>query len=100
MSIVTRKFPKEFLQRMVGEDIDPSEGEQLDDELIDTSRWSTIHKMTFKADDGLIYQSGYSRGATESQDESPYEHDNELIECVQVESVEVMTVQYRQVQVG
>lgn len=57
------------------------------DEIIDTSRWSIIHKIIF-ADNGKFYSTTYSEGATEMQDERPWEYDNK-VECTEVELREV-----------
>lgn len=57
------------------------------DEIIDTSRWSIHHRIIFNYQ-GRFYQTHYSVGATESQDESPWEYDDE-VECEEVELKEV-----------
>lgn len=43
------------------------------DKLIDTTRWSEIHEIVFEKD-GKFYMDTYSVGATEMQDESPWEY--------------------------
>lgn len=50
----------------------------VQDIIIDHSRWSVIHRLTFKYE-GKLYQTTYSRGATEYQDESPWEYEDEII---------------------
>jgi hypothetical protein len=60
----------------------------IKNDIIDTSRWSIHHSIIF-AYDNKFYRTWYSEGATECQDESPWEYDND-IECVQVELKEVM----------
>lgn len=62
-------------------------GEALEDKVIDTSRWSTFHEIIFKKDD-KFYQTVYSIGSTESQDESPWEYDDTIV-CTQVEKRKV-----------
>lgn len=57
------------------------------DEITDTSRWSIHHRIIF-AYQGRFYETHYSVGATENQDESPWEYDDE-VECVEVELKEV-----------
>lgn len=57
------------------------------DKIIDTNRWSIIHKIVFE-DKGKFYQTTYSEGATEYQDESPWEYED-MIECTEVELREV-----------
>lgn len=59
----------------------------IKDTIIDNSRWSIIHEIVFE-DKGKFYMTTYSVGATESQDESPWEYDNE-VECAEVELKEV-----------
>ena len=53
------------------------------DEICDTSRWSVNHSIVF-ADKGKFYRANYSVGATEVQDESPWEYENN-VECTEVE---------------
>lgn len=55
----------------------------LVDDIIDNSRWSIHHKIVFE-DKGKFYQTYYSEGATEMQDESPWEYDDD-VECTEVE---------------
>jgi hypothetical protein len=57
------------------------------DEITDTSRWSIHHRIIF-AYQGRFYQTFYSEGATEMQDERPWEYDDE-VECEEVELKEV-----------
>jgi hypothetical protein len=58
----------------------------LEDNIVDTSRWSIYHKIIFEHED-KYYQTYYSEGATECQDESPWEYDDE-IECTEVHQVD------------
>lgn len=58
----------------------------IKDSIVGTSRWSVQHEIVFMHD-GKFWSTEYQCGATEQQDESPWEHD-ELIECVEVELVE------------
>ena len=73
------KFKKDFLQDLVGGGIV--------DEIIDHTRWSVVHWQVFKHED-KYYSTSYSVGATESQDESPYEYDKDELECPEVKPVE------------
>jgi len=83
------KFSKEFLRDM--------EGETITDEVTDTSRWSIHHERVFKHE-GKFYVTYYSRGATECQEESPYQYENDdEIECPEVEPVEKVTTVYKPV---
>jgi len=79
------KFKNKFMQSVVYEEnVDVV---VLEDNIVETSRWSEIHVMTFSYKD-KFYQSSYSRGLTEMQDESPYEYDGDEIDCTEVHKVE------------
>ena len=87
------EFPKEDLQDLIRFcDVDGLE--LIKDEITDTSRWSVHHTMIFKHN-GKYYLAGYSEGATEIQDESPFEYEPDMIECPEVEPVEVTVTEYR-----
>lgn len=64
----------------------------IKDTITDTSRWSIYHEIVFEHD-GKFYMTDYSEGATEMQDESPWEYENE-VECVEVELKEVKVVKW------
>ena len=86
------KFKKEFLQALAWDDYDEAEVELIQNEMVDTSRWSIHYESVFRYKDNF-YKTSYSVGATESQDESPYEYEGDEIECKQVFPVEkVITV--------
>lgn len=59
----------------------------IKDNIVDTSRWSIHHEIIF-AYDGKFYQTYYSVGATECQNERPWEYETE-VECTEVELKEV-----------
>ncbi|MGG0757534.1 hypothetical protein [Brevibacillus laterosporus] len=69
----------------------PEEGydgvEVILDQIVDQSRWSIYHDIIFKWTDGKYYSTGYSVGATECQDEAPWEYMDE-VECTEVHQVE------------
>ena len=71
----------------------PENYEIIENELTDTSRWSNHYRQVFRYE-GLFYVTNYSVGATESQDEQPYEYDGDEIECKEVFPVEVMVTKY------
>ncbi len=61
----------------------------VEDRMIDQSRWSTIHELIFRLPgmpDDLAYQTTYSHGSTEYQDEAPWE-DGDAV-CTLVRQVE------------
>jgi len=76
---ITKTFTKEYLM----EELDLPDN-AIEDKIIDTTRWSVLHDIIFKDKDGKHYSGNYSCGATEQQDESPWEYDKEVV-CVEVE---------------
>ncbi len=94
------KFKKEDMKMLAFEDIyDDGEWIIHVHEQIDSSRWSIHYYMVFEYD-GKCYESTFSRGATESQDERPYDDEGDLIECQEVEAYEVIVTKYRKVTTG
>lgn len=61
----------------------------VSEHITDQSRWSTHLKIVFKDKDGTFYETFYSKGSTESQDEGPWEYEDEVT-CYEVELKEVM----------
>ena len=66
--------------------------------LVDSSRWSLRYEQVFSYE-GKLYRTDYSKGATECQEESPYEYEPELVDCVEVVAMEVTVTQYNAVTV-
>lgn len=85
------KFKKTWLQNLLWEDVD--EGEIKVNDVIDTSRWSVIYNLVFEFR-GKFYQTSYSVGATESQDESPFEYEPDEIEVTEVKQIEKTVIDY------
>lgn len=83
------KFKKEYLMKELGLPWDNT----VSEEIIDTTRWSVIKEIIFQDKDGKYYQTTYSQGATEYQDESPWEYENE-VECTEVELKEVKVMKW------
>lgn len=75
------KFKKDFIENELNLPYSA-----MEDSIIDTSRWSIHHKIIFEYE-GKFYSTYYSEGATECQDEVPWEYEDE-IECVEVHQVE------------
>lgn len=75
------KIKKEIMREMA------YSGDKLEDKIIENTRWSVVHEMVFPFE-GKFYQSVYSVGATESQDESAYEYADDEIEVTEVHQVE------------
>jgi hypothetical protein len=95
----TKKFKKEDLQALLWEDYDDDFPlEIIENEMKDTTRWSIIFLLVFKdATDQKFYLTNYSRGATESQDEQPFEYEGDEISCDEVAPVETVTITYQKV---
>jgi uncharacterized cupredoxin-like copper-binding protein len=95
---IKRKFPKSDLLEV----LDCNPGEQFEGytkvttKMTGKRRWSLDHYMVFKLED-KFYMAHYSVGATESQDESPWEYEGDEIECVEVEPKEETVIVYRAV---
>lgn len=90
----TRKFPKEFLLDLL--DGCDDGGKTIEDTVYDTRRWSIDHELIFSFE-GKYYASCYSVGATEYQDESPWEFEPDEVECTEVQPVSVVTTEYQPV---
>lgn len=89
--MATKRFTKEFLVDELGL---PWEGPVLSDTITDNGRWSIHHELVFKnPEDGKCYLCSYSVGATESQDERPWEYDKH-VDCTEVEERMVLTPMY------
>ena len=86
-------FPKEDLLALVWDDI-PTGYEKIEDQQTGTGRWSAYHTMIFRHD-GELWQTTYSRGLTESQDEEPWEYDEPI--AYRVEPYEVTVTKYRKI---
>lgn len=65
------------------------------DEITGTSRWSIHHYLVFRMD-GKLWNTSYQVGATEQQDESPWEYEKE-VKCFEVEAYEKIVTDYRRV---
>ena len=60
-------------------------GNCIEDRIIDNSRWSIHHEVIFEYE-GKIYRAYYSVGATELQDEGPWEYDDDVV-CTEVHKI-------------
>lgn len=61
--------------------------EPLSDVIVDHTRWSVVHEIVFERE-GKFWKTSYSTGATEIQEERPWEYEEE-VECEEVEPREV-----------
>ena len=78
--------PKDEMFDVLGSD------DVISDEIVDHGRWTVSHALIFKRD-GKIYETYYDVGATESQDQCPWEYEDE-VECFEVREQEVTKVEY------
>ena len=92
--MTTKQFAKTDLQELLWGECDTLT--KVRNEMYDTSRWSIWYEIIFKENEtGKLYQTTYSRGATECQDEQPWEYDGDLIDCHEVEAFEKTIIEYR-----
>ena len=70
--------------------------EIIEDLVVDVARWSILHRITFRYD-SKIYQTTYRVGATEYQDEGPWDGEDE-VECTEVVATEKLVTVYETVQ--
>lgn len=85
------KFKKEILQELAYGDVDGYD--IIEHKMTGHTRWSLQYSMIFKFEDKL-YKTSYSTGATEYQDEDPYEYEPDEIECPEVIPVEKTSIVY------
>ena len=88
MKFKTKDFPRQtMLDVLYGE-----AGTIVRDEITDNSRWSIHHFLIFSLD-GQLYSSQYSEGATEYQDERPWEYED-TVTCTLMQQVERLVTDY------
>lgn len=82
------KLKPEEARRVVWEDTDA--WDTVEEEIIDKTRWSIIKEgIFFNKKTNKHYRVSWSIGATESQDELPFEYDKE-VEFIEVVEKEVV----------
>ena len=92
---MTKLFSRESLLELICHDSETLE--LIYDKLIDSSRWSLYQEIVFKdTTDNKFYKTTYSTGATEMQNESPWQYE-EKIECFEVRPVDVTVIEYKEV---
>lgn len=62
-------------------------GKIVENVPISNSRWSSVYRLIFELD-GSTYETTYSEGATEMQDEQPWEYEP-MVSCTEVKPIEV-----------
>lgn len=91
-----KSFDKEELKLVIWDDAESLS--LVEDDITDNSRWSIYHNLVFKdLETGKFYLTHYSVGATEQQDERPFEYEDDEIACAEVEQVEVKVITYQKV---
>jgi hypothetical protein len=84
-----RDFSRTFLLNS----FDAADVEVMVNKTVDVGRWSVSYDYVFKYE-GKFYSAPYSVGATEMQDEGPWEYDDDPVTVVIVEPVEVTVIEY------
>ena len=91
---VIRNFSKEFMLEVLSEDIEGAR--VIEDNITHHGRWSVSRRLVFEYED-KFWRTSYRIGATESQDESPWDYQSE-IECFEVEPVAKTVLVYEKVE--
>jgi hypothetical protein len=90
-----QNFPKDDLLELL--DYSKGEGfcgyEMISDKILENTRWSIVHQIIFKHGE-QFWRTTYRVGATEYQDERPWEHDGDQVSCTEVVPVEKTIIVY------
>jgi hypothetical protein len=86
-----RKFDANWLRDLFYGDCD--DAEVVLNEIKGKGRWSTKYRFVFK-EDGKFYETSYSVGSTEYQEERPWGYDD-TVSCTLVEEFERTVKDYR-----
>ncbi|UYD59973.1 hypothetical protein LEHPIFIF_00217 [Aeromonas phage avDM9-HANS] len=104
------KFPTDLLREMTYEDkiaveigdwgfTEPFVIESIEKEVYDDRRWSTVYRQILAVisftQPVRYFETTYSEGATEMQDETPYENDGDFVVLDEVFPVEVVKIEYK-----
>jgi len=89
------KFKGEDLRNLVWHNYEGDDLKIIENKIEDASRWSINYGLVFEHN-GKFYATGYSVGATEQQDERPFEYQDE-VECKEVVPVEKTITVYESV---
>jgi hypothetical protein len=73
-----------------------NEGEIVRDIITGKSRWSIRHELIFKLND-KYYRTTYQEGATEYQDEQPWQYETE-IKCIEVEPFKELVTNFKPIE--
>lgn len=78
------QFKKEDMMEMAYGDSEILE--KISERIIDTSRWSINYEAIFRdKSTDKVYLTFFDKGATEMQEEHPYEWASDMIDCTEVE---------------
>lgn len=67
---------------------------EIQNNIVEKTRWSIIHEIVVqRLSDGKYFMDNYSVGATEQQDEGPYEYSKP--DFVEVKPIEVKRIEYK-----
>jgi hypothetical protein len=96
------KINKELLKGLIGDYESDDRFQVVENQISHTSRWSIHYDCTIKdKTTHKYYDASYKEGATESQDESPFEYDEPdsdgNLTLSEVEPYEVIVTRYRKV---
>lgn len=76
---------------------DHEDFEKVEENCIDQERWSVVYEGIFKQKStGKFYKVVWSVGATECQEERPFEYEKE-VEFIEVEPYEKLVVVWRKI---
>jgi len=89
----SKTFPKEDLRQLTYSSKEFDGYKLVYSNIVDTTRWSNIYEMVFKHNDNY-YKVSYSEGATECQEESPFEYEPDMVDCIQVYPREKTVIVY------
>ena len=81
------KFSKEDLLELLYSGTTSRPMKIVENKITENTRWSVCFDLIFECD-GKFYKTDYSKGATESQEESPFQYADEMIECDEVVPVQ------------
>lgn len=90
---MTIKIPKNEALDILWDD----NGAIIRDKIISKSRWSIRHELIFIYTDRKYYRTTYQEGATEYQDENPWQYVDE-VECTEVEPFQETVTNFRPIE--
>jgi hypothetical protein len=71
----------------------------VQNEIVDHTRWGIVFDLVFMTkDDERYWYKSYQVGATECQDEGPFDDEGDTVECQEVAPYEVSIIKYRVVE--